>query len=610
MSARIQSAITSKPTVQDASRTDLRAGDVVTLTAIDLAHTTFAWALMFTPDAADGTPSAAVLSATTGSGPITFTVDNEGTYQVRLIVDYGLPTEDSQYVCLRSLTIFGDLTLVSAGERRDSDGTIPVDADATGWADIQNQNLWSLLSFLAPLSTSGRTITVDANRGQDVSNTPNDETIAEGYGDYSTVGDAITAAAALTPVPSATDPVYIRVFPGLYVENLTVPEHVHIVGVESVSYKDTVQAGVTIRTTSGQHEFAPTNASDLCSITNCRLETAVDSTSATVLVSGAGDVMFKNVSILALGNDAANGAALEHTGTGTVYGVDSLIRSEATTLNLLAIECDTANASLELEGCWIQGSSAIDLAATPVTGVSATFRGCRIESLVSNASSFGVRSNAETLVLEHSQVSMTSLGTDAITIHPGGGAFTGSMNNTLRYVTTGDDILIDGTGVTGTQALNFGSVSYSSLAVTGTVTVTATTQAASVFYDNTSSGIAPDDVQSALDYLVGTTTAPAGYVAVNSSPYNLGDDDTFLEVDTSGVAITVNLSSTATGSRENRRLTVKDAGDNAATNNITLQVDSGGSIDSALTLVLNQDGASVSLIANGLTGASAVWYII
>lgn len=147
MSAQIRSSIPSKPTVDSASRDDLAVGDVVTVEAVPPAvGTTWAWSLAFVPEG-----SSAVLTpplSVTTSGPLSFTVDLEGPYLVRLIVDAGLPSEDTQYVRLRALTTSLGLKLVAAGERRDSGGVIPVDADIEGWANDQNANLLALESAL------------------------------------------------------------------------------------------------------------------------------------------------------------------------------------------------------------------------------------------------------------------------------------------------------------------------------------------------------------------------------------------------------------------------------------------------------------------------------
>jgi hypothetical protein len=63
---------------------------------------------------------------------------------VRLVIDAGLDSEDTQYVRLRALTSSLGLKLVAAGERRDESGVIPVDADVAGWANEQNYNLQAL----------------------------------------------------------------------------------------------------------------------------------------------------------------------------------------------------------------------------------------------------------------------------------------------------------------------------------------------------------------------------------------------------------------------------------------------------------------------------------
>jgi hypothetical protein len=140
MAANIRSEVPAKPTVDGASRDDLSAGDVVTLTSIDAA-TTYTWDLVFIPEG----------SAVTivGSGvSVSFTADLVGPYLVRLVVDIGLATEDVQYVRLRALTTSLGLKLVAAGERRDSTGVIPVDVDTGGWANEQNYNLQRLESII------------------------------------------------------------------------------------------------------------------------------------------------------------------------------------------------------------------------------------------------------------------------------------------------------------------------------------------------------------------------------------------------------------------------------------------------------------------------------
>jgi hypothetical protein len=161
MAAQIRSSIPAKPTVDNASRDDLAVGDVVTLEAVPPAvGTTFQWTLVFVPEG-----SAAVLTppaAATTSGPVDFTADLAGPYLVRLTVDAGLPTEDTQYVRLRALTTSLGLKLVAAGERRDSTGVIPVDVDTEGWANEQNYNLQALESAIGSAGGDWVTATVAA----------------------------------------------------------------------------------------------------------------------------------------------------------------------------------------------------------------------------------------------------------------------------------------------------------------------------------------------------------------------------------------------------------------------------------------------------------------
>jgi hypothetical protein len=148
MAAQIRSSIPAKPTIDNASRDDLVVGDVITLEAVPPAiGTTWAWTLVFVPEGSTAvlTPPASASTA----GPVTFTADLAGPYLVRLTVDAGLPTEDTQYVRLRALTSTLGLKLVAAGERRDSTGVIPVDVDSEGWANEQNYNFQRLETAIA-----------------------------------------------------------------------------------------------------------------------------------------------------------------------------------------------------------------------------------------------------------------------------------------------------------------------------------------------------------------------------------------------------------------------------------------------------------------------------
>lgn len=161
MAARIRSLRNFITPIDEASRDDLVATDIVTVQSLDAA-TTYAWALVFVPEGSAATFSGDVTAVTPGS----FTVDLVGSYLVRLIVDAALVSESTQYVRLRALTTTLGLTLVAAGERRDGTGIIPVDADPEGWANDQNANLLAIETAIAAVAvtqtlTSGEAVTAN-----------------------------------------------------------------------------------------------------------------------------------------------------------------------------------------------------------------------------------------------------------------------------------------------------------------------------------------------------------------------------------------------------------------------------------------------------------------
>ena len=160
MAARIQSLRNGIAPIDDASRNDLVAGDIVTVTALDAA-TTYNWAIVFAPQSPAGVPSAATFTGSIEAvSPGSFTVDNAGAYLIRLIVDAGLATESTQYVRLRALTTSLGLKLVAAGERRDASGIIPVDVSVEGWANEQNYNLQALETAIGSAGGDWATTTI------------------------------------------------------------------------------------------------------------------------------------------------------------------------------------------------------------------------------------------------------------------------------------------------------------------------------------------------------------------------------------------------------------------------------------------------------------------
>ena len=138
MSASITSAVPSKPTVTDASRSDLAVGNVVTLTSTTVAAT-YLWQMVYLP-----LNSSATLANPTTQNPGTFTVDKVGSYLIALTTD-GTSTI---YVRLTAKTVGAELLLNAATEQYNPSGTnIPVDIGPTGWTNNLNGNLQALENY-------------------------------------------------------------------------------------------------------------------------------------------------------------------------------------------------------------------------------------------------------------------------------------------------------------------------------------------------------------------------------------------------------------------------------------------------------------------------------
>jgi len=326
---------------QQNSRDDLRPGYQVLLHSVHVA-TTYSWDLSFASNSPgstvpgtpfDGTVSASALLPPLGSTSrdAKFNVDFEGSYLIRLVVDAGLPTEDTQFIRCRLLTLFGELKLVAAGERRDEKGVIPVDATPEGWSNDQNANLQRISLLLRRLSTSGRVLYVDANRGRDNGADQNDyenlislpgpdgarpeetgiKVRAVAHGDFASINEAIAYAVAAPsrgePAPSDTNPYLIKIQPGLYEEDLNLAAYVHIMGDsgQTVTIR-TVNAGGT-----GTHTFnpmVPANQARLILSGLTFINTA--NTTSPLLYLQGGEVMILNCFFYQKGDGVAQGPAL------------------------------------------------------------------------------------------------------------------------------------------------------------------------------------------------------------------------------------------------------------------------------------------------------------
>ena len=505
------------------SRNDARSGDVITLNYSGGPFVSIGWELTFTPDAADGTPSAAVLSANSGPGPITFTIDNEGAYMVRQVVDNGV-TQTETFVRVRFETVFGNLRLVAAGEKRDNTGVVPVDANAVGWADDQNRNLQTLLGFIQSVSSSGRIIYVDANRGKDYSDPANDPAIAEGYANFSSIGDAIQAA-LFDPTynggvaPTAESPVIIAVRPGLYVENLVLQPFIHVIGWPSTGgFQGNTDWSVRIRAANGgapaaTHVAQLTGVNDFVHLANLVLENDGTTTNAAFRKVGAGTLYGLNLRVVNDGSSAGQGPALSVDQGAVVLQDCTVIQNaavDATSVALRMAHSTPNTASIVATNCRFQGPSValLDSNQDGGAGTLAAFRDCEFRQVGGGAASFCVDTFAPITRFDRCAFTKANVTIpQAIRGNPGGLAVPGDLLISVRGSILGTpddpsnylDISVDDTGVVGTATLQLGSSEFGTLTLSPGVVQAATTLASSLFYDNTASGLSAENVQEALD---------------------------------------------------------------------------------------------------------------
>lgn len=229
MAANIKTIINSDPLTEMSgmSRDDLQVGDVVQCFSVDAAvDTGYSWSLSHVPEGSDS-------ELVVEDNYCEFTVDVVGPYLIHLTVDPGTSFEDNQYLRLRSLTSFGSLRLVAAGEQL-GDLAIPSDLTGTGWAKDQNFNLSSLGSELAAISASGRILFVDSNSGAD------GHSILAGYGNFDNIQEAIECAKEhITSPASESNQWMIVVQAGLYQEDIKVSAGINLVANGQVTLVNT-----------------------------------------------------------------------------------------------------------------------------------------------------------------------------------------------------------------------------------------------------------------------------------------------------------------------------------------------------------------------------------
>lgn len=422
---------------------NVRKGDVIYCESVDV-HTTYSWTLVFTPDSPNGTVSSSGLIAPPGSttNNCKFIVDNEGAYLVRLVVDAGLGTESTQFLRVRKITRFGDLKLVAAGERKDSVGAIPFDIDPVGWADDQNQNLQKLLAYVRRLSTSGRVLYVDANRGRksyDSTQNANDftntlempgadlsalatsgvVTDAEGFADFSDLSSAITYATDCATrgetALSSDNPYVILVQNGLYIEDVNLVPNIHIVSADNFFTTDNTYAkGVVIRSTNvtGGHTFVGTSNTDRVVCVGVEFENTDGASTNPTFKVQKGIAHFVNCTISqksGTGGSALSIIPVDHTTTDECQAhlMNSYVQNTVASATDYAIKCGSDNARLVIENSTIVGQNGIQCNADYGGGLKEDVHLHIVRSTVmaNNVNGYAILSNASDLQVSYSYVS-------------------------------------------------------------------------------------------------------------------------------------------------------------------------------------------------------------
>ncbi len=91
---------------------------------------------------------------------------------------------------------------------------------------------------------------------------------------------------------------------------------------------------------------------------------------------------------------------------------------------------------------------------------------------------------------------------------------------------------------------------------------------------------------------------------VNAATYDLLVTDYFLKVTYTATGAVTSLTLPTAQVIDGREIIIKDAGLNAATNNITVDTEGGALIDGAATAVISGDGDSINLMCDGTS-----WFV-
>ena len=615
------------PVTTDASRNDLRKGYQVVCESVYESNS-YSWALAFTPDSLgppaasgsdfDGTPSLAALLPPEGSTSRTckFNVDWDGAYLIRLVVDAGLSTEATTFIRLRVMTLFGDIKLLAAGERRDQTGVVPVDASPEGWANDQNQNMQRLLSLVRRVSSSGRVLYVDANRGRDRSEDPNDpdniirmpgpDSVARdqsgfriravGFADFSSINDAIAYAETATtrgePAPSELNPYWIMVAPGYYEEALDLKPNIHVAAQDaglpeflldgttlfrSGSVIIRVPSGSTQGTHLGTGTMTVVTSPQFCILCGLQLESAESNVLPCLEVDGILAYLV-NSSITKFGV-TGDGAGVQSGSVGGFIGFYSHLIGSLTGSSYSGVRVEDEGL-LALFHCIVQGANGAFVRG----GSSSTLTYFSLFSAF-HANGWGMDLQGDCR-LDFSQ-SFRQVGGGT------GGAFqyscpVGSSDSptpAIKHCSLDGDVTIDGSNTSGTVVASFGASTAPTSSSVSTIGGNVTLQ-----------GL----------HLIGGGGGVGGvHFEDTAVAYTITDDSVIL-CDSSANAITINLPANPS---VGQTVNVKDAGNNALAVPITVTTGGANVFETSLG-----GGATYSIAVNSASYTfcyyGGVWYAV
>lgn len=389
-----------------------------------------------------------------------------------------------QFVRLRALTAFGALRLVAAGERVDT-VPVPVDITFTGWADEQNFNLLTLLSFLQTTGSSGQVLYVDPNQG-----------------DFQTIQAAMDYAEGQGPTTASPWVVLVR--PGLYEETLSFYDFVHVFGWPGGQGTSVVR----IRNAStAAHSVGLPLAGSETTLSNLYFEQILPTTNPLLETVGPGNLTLHKCAFSTEGAGTPQGPAVDVGAGGTVAAFDSRFVTSIV-------------ASADSYSLTAQDGATLNLRESQVLsrGIQAGEATVSLRDCTVNASSEYAISCNGALTLDYSQVIGGTLSN--IGMNPSGGAVAGDLISRIRWSQVGS-LLFDITGVVGSTELSLGSSERGSLTTPGgaPATLQATTPSSTIFYDNAISSLTAENVQDALDEIWGIAIA----VQTLDDAYNGGD---------------------------------------------------------------------------------------